>query len=1330
MKNTNSLAKINNSTSLAALRTAHIDLLKRQRQLGNSSEFLDEVKNFIRVRRVTGVYLDSSDDRWAAQSLLDYWATVLHRADYDLPDTTLAEFDLTKAPELDDKLCPYLGLDAFQEKDQEKFFGRKRFIDELVEKLMKVHLLAVAGLSGSGKSSLVRAGLLPKLKSDDLPGNENWDYYTPIVPGSNPLENLARLLHPPQINRDEWIKKQVKAFKNNSNHLSKLVTESVPGVSSVFIIDQFEEIFTLCSDDLRQAFINNLVELIKMPGYRHIVILTIRTDFVDYLAQLPTFPPLSEQNKVLLTTLHPDELREAIEKPAKSIGLKFEDGVVDALITDVLGEPAALPLLQFALLELWNNRERNRISMEAYNRLGGAHKALENSAEALYNGLIREDRTVAKQILLKLSWTLEEGQEVTRDRIRLKDLIYQPGVARVRVEQVLNKLVDTHLVRRTEGETEDDTQVEIAHEALVRNWPRLVEWLKEEQEIRRRRLRLRVAAENWAKTGKHPGELWREGIRFKEAEKYEDLNEVEVEFLLASREAIEAEEEQKHALREAQIKAEFERERAETERKYAEELEIAHDKAIRERDRAEQQRRLSFSRELAAAAINNLNIDPERSILLALCAVSVTHSENEPITPEAEDALHRAVQTSRVRLALAGHTARVWGITFSPDGTRIATASEDKTVKIWDIKSQEILHNLRGHREGVLDVAFSPDGKRLATASQDNTVRVWDVESGQQEMILSSHEHWITSVSFSPDGRNLATTSGDTKVRVWDAESGEEMLVLSDHTDWINRVTFSSDGTRLATASRDKTVKIWDVESGEMLYSLPGRAEIIDVAFSPDGTRLVTTSLEDWWVVVWNIEKPRKILFRLSGHTSWVESVTFSPDGTRLATGSKDGTAKVWDAETGQEMFTLSGHTDRVTDVTFNPQGTYLATASWDGLAKVWDITASQGVLTLPDHTKAVIDVAFSPDGTCLATASYDRTAKLWDAKTGQVLRSFDDHTDEVIDVDFSPDGTLLATASSDKTAKVWDINSGKLLHTLHGHIKKVFDVAFSPDGMRLASASFDKTVKVWDVASGKELYTLPDTNMVYGVTFSPDGKLIATACEDRTVKIWDATSGQMLFPLRGHIGRVRSVAFSPDGTYLATSSEDKTIKVWNVTQGQAPYTLSLTGHNEEVIDVAFSPDGKRLATACADKTAKVWEVATGQEKLTLLGHTDRVTGLAFSPNGRRLATASEDGTVRVYTLDIEKLMALARKRVTRSLTPEECQKYLHQEACLPIVASIGNSSAMALWLVVKGNYLAKGGDPTGAITLYQEALELDPTLDFDPEAEVGRLAPQLRHQL
>ncbi|MGZ6315739.1 MAG: nSTAND1 domain-containing NTPase [Anaerolineales bacterium] len=1211
----------------------------------------------------------------------------------DEPELTARFLRLAQSARQEDApamgVAPYKGLLFFDRADSELFFGRETLTTHLARWVTDLAMdassrfLAIVGASGSGKSSLVRAGLAVALQ------RAGWEIHI-LTPTLSPLKMLAANF-------------TLRSARNNGQHL--------------ILVDQFEEAFTLCRDENeRSTFIERLLSIARNKSARTTVVIALRADFYSHCAHYPLLREAVAAEQEYIGQMTREELRRAIEEPAKHGGWEFEPGLVEVLLDDIGAdgtgqpEPGALPLLSHALLATWERRRGRTLTLDGYRATGGVRGAIAETAESVFTDqLNRSQQDLARDIFLRLT-ELGEGTEDTRRRAALNELLRQSEEA-PQLRAVLNTLAEARLI------TLNEDSAEVAHEALIREWQRLQEWLAHDREGLLLHRHLTNSAHEWEARGRDAAELYR-GARLAQMREWASANE---ERLNASERAfIEAsvEHEQQDALeREAQRQRELKaaKELAETQSRAAKQLRRravflatafvlavalagvaiffgnqanqnatkAQQNAVSAQQnaaianasakQAESEKRLATSRELAAASLSNLNVDPERSVLLALQAVTVTYAVDKSVLPEAEDALHRAVLASRARITLCCHNDAVVTAAYSPDGKKIATASQDGTVKIWDALTGIDLMTLGevNESDAVNFLAYSPDGTRIVTGHDDHTARVWDTATGRVILTLVGHSDYVNSVAYSPQGTHIATASGDNTVKMWDAVTGRELYTLSDVNQGPDNIAFSPDGKRFATAGADKTAITWDVATGRELARFLGHTSSVNmVAFSPDDTRIATVS-SDNTARVWDAATgTQELVLNLAASGL---AVGFSPDGKRLATAGFDGTATVWDVLSGKQLLTLNGHTSAIYDVSFSADGTRLTTASRDHTAKVWDLAPSRELLTIvaADPPGIVSSLAYSPDGKRLATSN-NHQGRLWDPTTGKLLLTLLGHSSDTNRVVFSPDGTRLATSSDDQTAKIWDAFTGKALLTLTGNTDRVRGTAFSPDGKYLATASDDGTARLWDAETGRETLRESWFKFATDTAFSPNGKYIVTAgvpnAGDTSLRtiLWDAATGQKLAALSSPGKLPTAMAFSPDGKQLALGYVDGSIKVSGVSANGLHVTelYSPIGHSGSIEGIAYSPDGKRLASASDDGTTKIWDSATGQGLLTLSGLNGGVNDVAFGPDGAHLATGGRDGTVRIYLLRIEDLVALAKSRLTRSFTTEECQQYLHVAAC------------------------------------------------------------------
>ncbi|MEO3749631.1 hypothetical protein [Streptomyces sp. B6B3] len=1126
--------------------------------------------------------------------------------------------------------APYKGLARFEPGDAERFFGRERLTEDLLGLVRARRFTALVGPSGSGKSSLLRAGLIPALQRSRAP-HEVPAAIRILTPGDHPVRGRAEALAPPEANGDG-------------------------GASgdTVVVVDQFEEVFTLCHDRAERASFIDLLLDARRPGSPLRVVVAVRADFYGHLTEHAELTAALNEASLLVGPMSPDELRQAIVGPAQSAGLIVERALTSHVVEEVGGEPGGLPLMSHALLETWRRRKGRTLTLAGYEAAGGVNGAVARTAEHAYTRLTPGQADLARRILLRLINPGQGAQDTRRPADR-SELEHADADAE-QTELVLERLARDRLI------TLDDTTVDLAHEALITAWPRLRGWIEADRERLRVHRRLTEDARTWEDLDRDAGALYR-GSRLTAAEEafpadqHDELTPLERVFLTASLQA------RRHEQRTSARAARRLRVLATALSLLLVVALVAAVVAVQQQRAAVAAQQEALSRELAAQSTALLESDPDLASLLAVQAYRTNP------TPEAVTSLFNAADLGLEHL-LTGHQAPVDALVFDPEGGTLATGSADGSVRLWDVTTGEERRTLPGNDDWVSAVGFSPDGRILAMGGDDGTVRVWDLATGEERRTLPGHGGWVSAVAFSADGRTLAAGSDDGTVRVWDLATGEERRTLPGHGGWVSAVAFSPNGQTLAAGSDDGTVQVWDLGTGEERFSLPDVGDgVSTVAFNPDGT-ILGTGGGDGTVRVWDVATGGERRLSLPGHDGRLNALAFSPDGDTLATGSDDGTVRLWEVATGDERRTLAGHDDWVSAVVFSPDGKRLATGSDDGTVRLWDLATGEERLSLPDRGGGVPAVAFSPDDGTLATGSDDGTVRLFDAATGEEGLSLPGGHGRLNAVAFSPDGRLLATGSDEGTVRLFDAATGRERPGPPDRDDWISAVAFSPDGRLLATSGDAGTVRLWDLATGEELLSLPSADgQVFSIAFSPDGEVLATGTHGGTVRLWDVDTGEERLSLSGQDGgTVFSVAFSPDGRLVASGSHGGTVRLWDVETGEERRTSP--GHDGAVRAVAFSPDGDLLASGGSDGTVRLWDVETGKKRRDLAGHEGTVNALAFSADGHTLATGGDDATVRLWNTALPDA-AEAETRICRALhrdfTAEERSQYLQDPSTDPV---------------------------------------------------------------
>ncbi len=1133
---------------------------------------------------------------------------------------------------------PFAGLAAFQEADAARFFGRDDDIAAVVAQLRHRAFVAIAGPSGAGKSSFVRAGVMPALRRAHC----DWEVFV-VRPGRDALASLAEILvstgstpateETDQALVEETLRTQPGYF---GTQLRARCKKHGQERRILLFVDQFEEIYTQGTAASERAAFGACLEGAADDASSPVrVIVTIRSDFLDLVAEERRYLAAMTRGLVFLPSMRAEGLRQALEKPLELAGYQFEETqLVTEMLDGLSGMKTPLPILQFMASKLWEARDRQRrlLTRDAYISLGGVAGALSTHADAVLAGMTAKEQRLARGIFSRLV-----TPEKTRAVLHWDEILSISGDTSS-IEQVVQHLADARLLLIEASREHQPRTVELAHESLIAGWTTLRQWLTANENDAKFLGDLRTAAGQWENNGRTEGFLWRDRAATYAREWFEqyrenaiddrhlELGAREVDYLeavvgLANRAA----RKRKQLLGGVMaglcgvvfvvsllgLQAKSEARRADSKA----------DEAAQKADEAKQNA-LEARNATRMAAVSAHAADS--TLVLALLR------ELEPTTtlpPKWNELAQLTLRQDIARVALTHDEPLQWA-SFSADGQHIVTASWDGKARVWDADGRGDPVVLEGHTDQVLAAAFSPNGKRIVTASSDKTVRVWNADGSGKSIVLEAHGGPVNAAVFSPDGKRVVTGSSDKMVRIWKTDGSGKPVVFAGHEDAVSSVAFSPDGQRIVTASHDGTARVWTADRhGEPIVLRGHRDHVLSAAFSPDGQRIVTGS-SDNTARVWNADgSGEPIVF--TGHMFGVHTTAFSPDGTRIITASWDHTARVWNADGEGNPVVFDGHQDKLSSAFFSPDGTHIVTASLDKSVRVWEVDRHDKPQRLVGHQSNILAAAFNPDGTHVVTASLDKTARVWRVNGPESPLILRGHEDTVWSAAFSPDGKHVVTASQDKTIRKWDATTGAEELVWRGHSDGIKAAAFSPDGRRIVSASLDRTVRVWNADGQDEPLVLRGhDDAVNSASFSLDGQRIISVSQDKTARLWNADGSGEPRILRGHVAGVYSGAFSPDRRHVVTGGWDKTARLWEIDNGDAP----LVFHHNAGIAIgalggigAFNGDGSRFITISDDNTLHIWN-SNGSSEPIMVRLTEIYPELAaFSPDGSRIVTASHE---------------------------------------------------------------------------------------------------------
>jgi WD40 repeat protein/CHASE3 domain sensor protein len=1156
---------------------------------------------------------------------------------------------------------PYRGLRPLEAEDAGIFFGREAPIIDLLARLRGLReaapprLLAILGASGAGKSSFLRAGVLPRLARDErhfLPLPIVRPEQAVLTGSSGLLQALVQACRAQGLSRT---RKDLQQALGSSATLLPLLGElaeravlpSNPGEAPagpptvVLAIDQGEELFLAEGADESRALLGLLAECLRAESPALMLLFTIRSDAYERLQTAPTLEAIAQQT-FSLPPLPRGAYQQVIEGPARLLAPTERPLTIDPRLTQQLlqdldrgGAKDALPLLAFTLERLYVDYGGDGdLRLDEYQDLGGIEGAIEAAvekalAEAKRDPKVPRDRDACLALLRRglIPWLAGIDPETQAPRRRVARLAEVPEEARPLIHHFIE-----HRLLATDQNAQGEATVEPAHEALLRQWSRLRGWLDEDAAALSVLETLKSAARDWDANGREADWLVHQAGRLEDAEK------------LAAREDL----------------ARF---LTEAERAYLRECDQA-ERSRRDRELEEARRLAAAQRQVARRT--RMGLAASLGLLVVAAGAAFWASENaRQATLEAGRAERAAIKATALKLAAQGEAIVVGNRPGIQRGLQqLAAASRLDPGSSDVVSAVGVSLQMTGRLRRVIEtptvnaMALSPDGRHVVFGGRDGTLRLWEVQTGKPVgKTWTGHTDEIQSVAFSPDGRYVASGGKDRTLLLWEVQTGQSVGGPWDgHGLLFSRIAFSPDGRNLVSVDGEGNLHLWDVQTGQPVGEPWTRdfGGIAGIAFSPDGRRVmsgrVMSDRKDQSLRLWEVLTGQPA-GKTWENTDWISSVAFSPDGRHVVSGSArnllmsggNEILRLWDVETGRPVGEpWTGHTDWISSVAFSHDGRHVVSGSGshDRTLRLWEMPNGQPVgEPLAGHADSIAIVAFSPDGRYVVSGSggNDQTLRLWDGPASQAVGApWAGHADRIGSVAFSPDGRYAVSGGEDRTLRLWEVQTGQPVGEPWTEHTYATELAFSPDGRHVVSADYEGTLRLWDVQTGQPVGEpwAGDIGGIASVAFSPDGRYVLSGGEGRTLNLWEVQTGKPVGePWAGHGDWISRVAFSPDGRHVVSSGheEDPALRLWDVQTGQ-PVGEPWTGHNEPSDILAFSPDGRYVVSGGNDQTLRLWEVQTGQPVgKPWAGHAARIKSVAFSPDGRYVLSGGSDQTLRLW---------------------------------------------------------------------------------------------------